>query len=63
MGSNVIQDSSQGADSKLVVVRDGHVMLRRLVASEAQMAAGLPGDAVPESRQGLGELRPGNVPG
>ena len=63
MRCDVTKDRGQGADSKLIVVGNGDVVLSRLVASKPQMTTGLSGDAVAKNREGFGEFRPGNVPG
>ncbi len=57
------EDCGEGSDAQGVVIRDGDVMLLRLLASEPHMAASLPAHPVAENEQRFDELGPGNVPG
>ena len=50
---NVADDRCERADAQLVVIRDRDVMLLRLVATQPDVAAGLPGDAVAERCEGF----------
>ena len=60
---HVIEDSGKRADAEWIMVGDGDVVLRGLLACQPNMAARLPRDAVTKSCQRFDELCPGNVPG
>ena len=50
MSRNIAENSSERADAKLVVIRNGDVVLRRLVAGQADVAPGLPRRPIADSR-------------
>ena len=55
---DVAEDGRERSYPKRIVVRNRDVVLRRLLASQPDMAARLPGDAVAESCQRLYRLAP-----
>jgi hypothetical protein len=48
MRCNVRDDGCKRPDAQVIMVWDGDMVLARLVASQADVTAGLPGDVVPE---------------
>ena len=63
MTSHIGKDRCQRSYSKSAVAGDRYVVLALLHGRQAQMAAGLTGDAVTDNPKRVGEVIPREIPG